>query len=131
MSYTDVSLLESLVSTKKEIEEHLNRIRLNPQEPEKVIEDVCREFGVPRKILLSKSRTNWVVEVRRCLIWLMRASGISYPKMTELLDMDHSTLIYHVREFPSSFLKMSYINQEYLIKMVKRYAEDNNSDSAL
>lgn len=132
MNYTNDSILENLISVKLEMEEHLGRVRLKNQKPEQIIDDVCKEFGVPPKMLLSKSRTDWVVEVRRCLVWVMRSCGVSYPQMSVALDMNHATLIYHFREFPKAFFKMSDINQESLIKIVKKYGGENNyQDKAL
>lgn len=129
MNYTSALILESLHQTKQEIESQLSRVRLKNRPPETIIEDVCREFGMPKKSLLSKSRTEWILEVRKSMVWLMRSCGVSYPKMASTLEMNHSSLIYLFREFPTSFLKMSDINQESLINIVKKYAkEDENND---
>lgn len=129
MNYTDALILENLHQTKQEIESQLSRATLKNRPPEAIIEDVCREFGMPKTALLSKSRSAWIVEVRRCMVWTMRACGNSYPQMANALELDHTSLIQHFREFPMSFLRMSEVNQESLINLIKKYAEQDNADN--
>ena len=65
--------------------------------PERVIAAVCQRYGLTEKQLRGTDRARSISGPRMVAMWIMRASGMSYPAIGMALDRNHSTIISGVR----------------------------------
>ncbi|MFY9484484.1 MAG: chromosomal replication initiator protein DnaA [Patescibacteria group bacterium] len=65
-------------------------------EPERVVEAICRFFGVSREDLMGKKRSKELVYPRHIAMYLLRNEvNMSYPQIGNLLgDRDHTTIMH-------------------------------------
>ena len=74
---------------------------------ERLIDDVCKALGIPRKVLLGKGRMKFIVAARSLIVALLRERSpdvYSYPRIASILKrMDHSTMIYSHQQFGHYF----------------------------
>jgi chromosomal replication initiation ATPase DnaA len=60
--------------------------------PQGLIEAVAKKFGVPVNQLIGKSRERSMVDIRSALVKTLRDDWhMSYPKIGELINRDHTT----------------------------------------
>lgn len=73
----------------------MNRLALAGQ----IINDVCRQYGVSKKKLMSYRRWPSVVEARHAAMFRVREeTGLSFTEMSHLFGRDKSTIRYAVRK---------------------------------
>lgn len=66
---------------------------------QQVLELVARSYGVTAGDILGHSRVSFVIRPRQVLMYLLRTDlKMSYPKIGEFLDRDHSTVTYSCRK---------------------------------
>ena len=94
-------------ATKNEIKKLVRYNRLNLKK-EDILEIISEECGVTAAEAMKKSRKSEFVKVRHiyCAI-LKKYYGFSYPKIGEIMDKDHTTIINSVDKF-----RNRYINEE-------------------
>lgn len=69
---------------------------LNPT-PELILKSVCTFYGVEEKDVIGSSRRANIVQARQTSMFLMREIiGKSYHEIAEVLNRDHSTVIYSI-----------------------------------
>lgn len=66
--------------------------------PRAFLRERCEELGVPYAVIISKTRTRKVSDVRQLLMWEVHSKfGISYPALGRLFGgRDHTTALYSV-----------------------------------
>ena len=67
--------------------------------PEIIIDESCVYFKINKDLLLSNSRMGEIVEIRKMVCFCIRKTfpNMALTKMGELLNRDHSTIIYNLR----------------------------------
>jgi chromosomal replication initiator protein len=82
-----------------------NRINLNKEE---ILEIISEECGVSAVDVMKKSRKSEMVKVRHIYSAILKKYyGFSYPKIGEIMNKDHTTIINSVDKF-----RNRYINEE-------------------
>lgn len=94
-------------ATKIEIKKMARYLRLNLKK-EDILEIISEECGVTVSDVMKRSRKSELVKVRHiyCAI-LKKYYGFSYPKIGDIMNKDHTTIINAVDKFRSR-----YINEE-------------------
>ncbi len=62
-----------------------------------VVDSLCSGHGVPRDLVLGRSRPKSVAFARNRLYAELSRTGLSYPEIGSLLDRDHTTVMAGVR----------------------------------
>ncbi len=63
--------------------------------PRKIIKVITDHYEIKEEDIFKKTRTKHLVEIRQCLIYLLREiSQLSYTSIGQLLKKDHTTIIY-------------------------------------
>jgi chromosomal replication initiation ATPase DnaA len=63
--------------------------------PEEVLEIVIKVYEVSREGILGSRRKQWLVRSRQVVMYLLRTGlGMSFPKIANFLNRDHSTIIH-------------------------------------
>lgn len=65
--------------------------------PDAAICAAALEFGIHPAEITLETRDYPYVDARGIAMWLLRKAGYSYPRIANLLDRDHTTVIYNVR----------------------------------
>lgn len=60
---------------------------------DQLIDTTAWLWGIPRPLLLSRSRAARVVEARQALSWALRQGGWSLEEIGDLLDRHHTTIM--------------------------------------
>lgn len=67
--------------------------------PTDVINAVCEAFGVSRMDLLSQRRHRHLADARIAVSVILReTTPLSYPRIGQLLNRDHTTVLHHLRK---------------------------------
>lgn len=61
--------------------------------------DVCRGHGIPLSQVLSESRVRRIARVRQEIMWRSYEAGHSLPKIGRVLNRDHTTVLWGVRQY--------------------------------
>jgi len=94
-------------ATKNEIKKLVRYNRLNLKK-EDILEIISEECGVSVNDVMKKSRKSELVKVRHIYSAILKKYyGFSYPKIGEIMDKDHTTIINSVDKF-----RNRYINEE-------------------
>ena len=65
-----------------------------------VIGLVIKRYGITRDRIFENSREQELVKARREIMWLLREKvGLSYPRIAEVLNRDHSTVIHSLKGY--------------------------------
>ena len=81
------------VSTTRTLLQPLNRTL-----PNYIFHVVCEQYGVPREILLGKSRLRVYSRPRQMAMYLLRhLTRKSYPDIGRVMGKDHTTVLHGVR----------------------------------
>jgi chromosomal replication initiation ATPase DnaA len=56
-----------------------------------LVDATCREFSVSPHVLLGRYRANWEAGARHALAASLRATGLSFQRIGELMGRDHGT----------------------------------------
>lgn len=63
----------------------------------------CAElYGTTITDVLAGDRKRQSANARQASCWLLRRHGLSFPRIGELLDLDHTTVMYACRKIDSS-----------------------------
>ena len=66
--------------------------------PKDIIKSVCKRYGITLKELNS-NRISYYIKAKREIIFLLRTEGLPYSYIGKLLNLDHSSCIYHFKKF--------------------------------
>lgn len=66
---------------------------------EKLFETIQKEFCVTKEELLGDNRRQNLVVCRRILSYYLRKHGFTYCKIAEILNKEHSTIMFNVSVF--------------------------------
>ena len=67
--------------------------------PELVISQVCKFYSVDEATLKGTQRNRGTVEARHVAVYLMRKlTNLSSPEIGEVLNRDHATILYSVKQ---------------------------------
>jgi chromosomal replication initiation ATPase DnaA len=94
-----------------------------------LLAEISREFGIPEKILMSKMRGEWIMEVRKFASWFLRICGHTYKGIGKLIRFHHTTVIHHFETFPGSFLQMGRGNQDAALKLIDKWKKQSLASS--
>lgn len=61
-------------------------------------QNIAARHGIALADLLSRSRRYSVVRARHELMWTLRETGLSYPRIARWLAMDHTGVMHGVRK---------------------------------
>jgi len=94
-------------ATKSEIKKRARYHKLTLKK-EEILEIISEECGVNVNDVMKKIRRTELVKVRHIYSAILRKYyGFSYPKIAEIMDKDHTTIIHSVDTF-----RNRYINEE-------------------
>jgi chromosomal replication initiation ATPase DnaA len=65
---------------------------------EQIIADVCSRHGISKALLVSMRRSEALFKARVECSKLLRAEGLSLPKIGRLMSRHHTTILHHVKE---------------------------------
>lgn len=62
---------------------------------------ICRLFKISKVDMRGSARTQHIAAARQCLMyWARRLLGMSYPRIGQMMNRDHTTVIHGVRKWP-------------------------------
>ena len=94
-------------ATKNEIRKNARYLKLTLKK-EEILEIIAEECGVNVNDVMKKVRKSELVKARHMYSAILRKYyGFSYPKIGEIMDKDHTTIIHSVDTF-----RNRYINEE-------------------
>lgn len=88
--------LEKLLALVQTAEEEIRT--LEPTTHQQILRSVARRHRVPLQRILGPDRHRDVVYARQEAAWRLRNLGLSYPKIGQVLNRDHTTIMYAVRQ---------------------------------
>lgn len=69
-----------------------------------IVESVASQWGMTRATMLYRGKSNGKVQARReCIRRLRSELGMSYPEIGQIMNMHHTTVMYHLEKGPSKF----------------------------
>jgi hypothetical protein len=78
---------------------HVNVYPVTFSAHDRIIRTVCRVFDIRLQELMSERRNQWVAEARQVAMALtVRLTKYSLPKIGNLFDRDHTTVLHAVRK---------------------------------
>jgi len=87
---------------------------------------VCSIYGVNEDELFSLNRKREIISARRMVLYFLRKHyGETYMGIAKMFDMNHATVIHHVRQM-KNFLEFDKLEMTNYIK-VRDYVFEQNS----
>ena len=72
----------------------------------RIMTAVCEAYGVPIREFRSKRRHRQASQARAAFCyWTRLRTGYSYPQIGRFLDLDHTTVQYHCRNYLRNVLR--------------------------
>lgn len=87
---------------------------------ERISQRVIALTGKPLEYYKGKQRDRMSVIIRKCIFYSMRKSGLSFKRIGQMFNRDHSTVVHGVSsvndwiEYPTSFREETYILKSLL-----------------
>lgn len=63
----------------------------------KVLQQVCEDWGITMDELKGKKRFNWYVKARKIAAYQLSARGFSSTSIGKILKKDHSTILHYLK----------------------------------
>ncbi len=82
---------------------------------------VCRMHGIDKATLLGETREYAVTPARRCLCVALRNGGWSLPRIGQLLNRDHTTVIHNLRRFKETASEEERENAAFVSEFFMNY----------
>ena len=93
----------------------------------KIIDEVCKLWGVTKEELVSKKRTLHLTLVRCMAIKHIRDScGLSFPIIGKMFNRNHSTMMHYIKMYEAEYTYN--INFRNKANKIKKYTLDIRSE---
>lgn len=69
------------------------------QEITKIVDNYCELNEITKEELLNRSRKREFIEKRVILINILRKKRFTFELIGKVMNLDHSTVIYHTKDF--------------------------------
>lgn len=79
------------------------------QTPEIIITNVCAQSNITPAELFSHQRDKRLVTARKQCARMLRGLNLSFPKIAEIMNRDHSSIIHYIKPTPSHMPKRGFI----------------------
>lgn len=88
--------------------------------PKKIIKTITEHYELKEEDIFKKTRTKHLAKARQCIIYFLREiTQLSYTSIGEILNKDHTTIIYSYEKIVKEMKKNPELNQEIELIRVK------------